>query len=137
MAKVFVLFQRQRLLAMYDAKAQEFINECHVIQPQVGDYWSEMFAPYHVVVHVSYDFVVVCEAKVVDDSHWRFDLNKHTILTYKEHAKRVMYGSIYGFVADCSPNRLSKDADEWQEKQRQKFKQEFGFLDKTWCFPHD
>jgi hypothetical protein len=124
---------------MYDAEKQEFINECHVIQPQAGDYWSEMFCPYHVVLHVGEDFVVICDKKVnVDSGHWRFDLSTHRILTYEEHAKEVMYrGDYYGFPADCSPNRLGEIVDEWREKQRKKFQQEFGFLNEAWCFPND
>jgi hypothetical protein len=62
--------------------------------PQIGDYWHEMFCPQLVVIGRKGDSVVVCDAtKEVDSSHWTWDVERVTTLTLAEFKKRLCYSS--------------------------------------------
>jgi hypothetical protein len=100
----------------YDHKAQRERNQAALENPQPGDYWSEMFCPYFVVVelldHYQYR-VLSClggpnsfnrkdepNARVDNgDDTWSFDYSKDMIVDLKWIADTVRYKSIDGFVA--------------------------------------
>jgi hypothetical protein len=113
----------------YDAAAQDRLNESHVAFPQPGDYWHEMFCPYHVVLAFDGTNVIVCEKKVdVDKDHWTFDLSETKTYPLDQFRKKVTYGSIAGFVADVMPqSKLMPMVNEWRAAKRAEIQKQMDF----------
>lgn len=88
--------------------------------PQVGDYWSEHFCPYFLIVKIDGDDIYVLSAiggkgfnhnnrqyefnaKIeVGESKWTFDSSKVMIVDKDWITKTVKYSSIDDFVAECT-----------------------------------
>lgn len=67
----------------------------HLINPQIGDYWQEMYCPVAVVVDATDFCVVVCETTRSTSEHtWTWDLSELKIYTRKEFRYRWTYGRI-------------------------------------------
>ena len=116
----------------YDKSQQDRNNQQALDNPQVGDYWNEMFCPYFVVVEVVKNDqyrVLSClggpssfhrkdelNARVDNgDGTWSFDYSKDMIVDREWMAKAVKYGSIDGFVADVWNTEKSQTiAKEWR-----------------------
>ena len=99
----------------YNRKEQEQKNLKAYTDPLPGDYWSEMFSPYFVVLEVQSDSMIICDVKKdVYPDHWTWDLEKAKQV-YKDYIKRVRYQSIDGFVADV--NRMGHEwaVAKWTE----------------------
>ena len=85
------------------------LNERHMVDPQVGDYWHEMLVPYLVVVGRIGHRTIVCETtKCVGGSKWTWDLDHLRIVTEEWLRQRLMYRNLDGFVAWVEPR-----AHEW------------------------
>jgi hypothetical protein len=86
----------------------------HYINPEVGDYWHEMFCPYFIVLAVLDDgLYIICDEKMrVDDSSWKFNLALCKQVSF-EYFSRVRYGSIDGFCADVSVGNHPAVVDAW------------------------
>jgi len=96
------------------------VTEQAFADPQVGDYWSEHFCPYFVIVKIDGDDIYVLSAiggkghnhnnrqyeinakKEYDDGKWTFDCSKAMIVDKAWIARTVKYTSIDGFVAECT-----------------------------------
>lgn len=90
-------------------------NQAHCVMPVAGDYWHEMFCPYHVVLSVEpmTETLVICDEIVRGKDTFTFDISKTKVITFAEHEKLVRYGSIDGFVADVVPDRVPKYVEEY------------------------
>lgn len=93
--------------------------------PQVGDYWSEHYCPYFVIVKIDGEDIYVLSAlggkefkynnrqyelnakMDCGEGKWTFDSTKAMIVDKEWIARTVKYTSIDGFVAECT--RLGPD----------------------------
>ena len=109
--------------------------------PRIGDYWSEHFCPYFIIVDINDDKYTVLSclggpdsftrkdelnAKIqVDSGHWTFDLSKSMVVNRQWITKAVKYESIDGFVADViNTEKTQNIVSEWREfKGKQILKQ--------------
>src|ERR1035437_1066361 len=97
--------------------------------PRVGDYWSEHFCPYFVIVKIDGDDFYVLSAiggthffnrkhelnaKIDFGGKWGFDYSKAMIVDKAWITKAVKYGSIEGFVADATRGVMDF-VKEWKE----------------------
>lgn len=95
------------------------VNEQHASDPQLGDYWHEMFCPAYVVVGRLGAQVVVCKTpKSTDENHWTWDLDKLEMIPVDAFKKRLSYETIPGhYWADVVP-----EAHKWAaEAVREQF----------------
>ena len=92
--------------------------------PQVGDYWHEMFCPYFLIVDIQGDaYTVLCtindpdtqNAKIDGVDSWEFDYSKYSVVTKDWIQRKVKYISIDGFVADVVRNKSFGAVLEWRE----------------------
>ena len=130
---------------MYDHKEQELHNHKSLLNPQIGDYWQEMFCPYFVIVNIEGDQyrVLSCmggpnsfnrkdeiNAKIeVDKGHWAFDYAKSMLVDRAWIEKAVRYDSIDGFVADViNSEKTRKIAEEWRKHQGQELRKQIQSL---------
>lgn len=109
--------------------------------PRIGDYWSEHFCPYFIIVDINDDKYTVLSclggpnsftrkdelnAKIeVDSGHWTFDLSKSMVVNRQWITKAVKYESIDRFVADViNTEKTQNIVSEWREfKGKQILKQ--------------
>ena len=80
-------------------------DEIHKNNPKVGDYWHEMFSPYHVVVDVNKFYVAVCDStKRVNNSSWTWDTSKPLkFYTRDEYYNLHKYGTQDGWPCSVVP----------------------------------
>lgn len=127
----------------FNKKDQDRNNQQAVDNPQVGDYWNEMFCPYFVVVEVLKNDkfrVLSCmggpssfhrkdepNARVDNkDGTWSFDLSKDMIVDREWISKAVKYGSIDGFVADVrNTEKTQTIAKEWRNHRANQLRKEW------------
>ena len=93
------------------------LNQDGIDNPQVGDYWHEMFSPYFLVVDVTGDQITVLSclsppgtdrakrgepfARIMNkDDTWCFDYSKHFVVDREWIKDAVTYSYSTGFVAD-------------------------------------
>jgi len=125
-------------------------NQQALDNPQVGDYWNEMFCPYFVVVEVLKNDrfrVLSCMGgpnsynrkdepnarKDNDDDTWSFDYSKDMIVDREWMHKAVKYGSIDGFVADVwNTEKTQKIATEWRNYHANKLRKEYEAKKAEW-----
>jgi hypothetical protein len=96
-------------------------NQKHVDQPMVGDFWHEMFSPYHIVLAVTDTHVIICEkTKSVGSTGYTFDLTETRTVTHLEHRDIVTYSTMRDkFVADVVPNcKMMPLIQEWRDKRK-------------------
>ena len=100
---------------------RQILNKKHIDKPEVGDYWSEMFCPYHIVLAVTDTNVIICDKKKDLEDGWTFDLTETKTITLEEHKNLVTYTTMRDkFVADVTPKcRLLPLVEEWREKRRE------------------
>jgi len=97
------------------SKPDNQVNELHLREPQPGDFWHERFCPYHIVLAVTPDGVVITDKTKPDgSSHYTFDLDAAKEITHEEHAMVVRYSSGNGFAADVVPARAAGSVREWK-----------------------
>ncbi|QKL02911.1 hypothetical protein GEV39_16660 [Pseudomonas sp. NY5710] len=97
------------------SKPDNQVNELHLREPQPGDFWHERFCPYHIVLAVTPDGVVITDKTKPDgSSHYTFELEAAKEITHEEHARAVRYSSGNGFAADVVPARAAGSVREWK-----------------------
>lgn len=134
----------------YNHSEQTVKNQQALDNPQVGDYWNEMFCPYFVVVEVLKNDrfrVLSCMGgpnsynrkdepnarKDNDDNSWSFDYSKDMIVDREWMNKAVKYGSIDGFVADVwNTEKTQKIATEWRNYHANKLRKEYEAKKAEW-----
>jgi hypothetical protein len=96
-------------------------NALHIEKPMPGDYWHEMFCPYHVVLAADDEYVTICDKKIDLKDGWTFDLSETKQITHLEHRNIVTYTSMRDkFVADVVPNsKLMPAVQEWRDNKRE------------------
>lgn len=107
-------------------------NKKGLDNPRIGDYWSEHFCPYFIIVDINDNKYTVlsclggphsfhrkdeiCAKIEVDKGHWTFDLSKSMVVDHDWIKKAVTYESIDGFVADVvNTEKTQKIVSEWRE----------------------
>lgn len=69
-------------------------NILHSRDPQIGDFWHEMFCPIMVVLDVTPLHVIICDkTKEVDRDHWTWDTDAIKTLTREAFAIKPHYDS--------------------------------------------
>lgn len=104
------------MMSRYEER--QLLNKKHIEDPQPGDFWHEMFSPYHVVLAVADNHVIICEkTKPTDAHHYTFDLSETKTISHQEHRDLVTYQSMRDkFVADVVPNsKLMPMVKEWRD----------------------
>ena len=124
---------------MYDKAAQDAKNHKALDNPEIGDYWQEMFCPYFVIVNKEGDKfrVLSCmggpksfnrkdelNARIeVDKGHWAFDYSKSMLVDRAWIEKAVRYEYIDGFVADVvQSEKTERIAQEWRKYMAQEIR---------------
>jgi len=122
---------------MTSAEERLLRNQEALDNPQIGDYWNEMFCPYFVIVNKEDDRfrVLSClggpnsftrkhelNARLeVDSGHWGFDYSKSMLVDHNWIRQAVTYGSIDGFVADVvrteKTHRIAQEWRNWKQKE--------------------
>jgi hypothetical protein len=69
------------------------LNLNHANDPQVGDYWHEMFCPCFLVLDRSRFSVSFLYKTIKDNDGWTWDVSNVQTMTIKEFSKRVRYTS--------------------------------------------
>lgn len=101
-------------------------NLRHIENPMPGDYWHEMFAPYHVVLAADDTYVTICDKTIDCGNGWTFDLSETKQITHLEHRNLVTYSTMRDkFVAMVVPNsKLMPMVQEWRDKKREELLQQ-------------
>lgn len=69
-------------------------NIQHSRNPQIGDFWHEMFCPIMVVLDVTPLHVIICDkTKSIDRDHWTWDTAEIKTLTREQFALKPHYDS--------------------------------------------
>lgn len=130
-------------------KEQEQANEQALANPQVGDYWHEMFCPYFIIVNVEGDQyrVLSCMGgpdsfnrkheiyakKDLGDQGWCFDYSKSMLVDRVWIEKAVRYESIEGFVADVVQSAKTETiVQEWRTWKQQELRKQIQSLESEW-----
>jgi hypothetical protein len=71
----------------------EDLNLKHANDPQVGDYWNEMFAPCYLIIDRSRFSVSFLDKQTKSDNGWTWDVANVKTMTIKEFSKMVRYTS--------------------------------------------
>jgi hypothetical protein len=114
----------------YSAEA----NQDALDNPQVGDYWSEHFCPYFIVVAVQDKKITVLSclgglasftrkdepnAKLDNkDGTWSFDYSRHMVVDHAWMSKAVKYSTNDGFCAMVSRGKMMGCVEEWRQFHR-------------------
>lgn len=97
-------------------RINEQINKEALDNPQPGDYWSEMFCPYFLILKVIGEKIVIIDKrKDVDKTHWTWDLKEWKIVDKKHIKQKVTYSTIDGFCADVSRNKHLEFVNDFNE----------------------
>ena len=124
-------------------------NQRALDNPQIGDYWQEMFCPYFIVVNKEGDKyrVLSClggsdsftrrdelNARIeVDNAHWAFDYSKSMLVDHDWIRRTVRYEDIEGFVADvCNSEKTQRIASEWRTWTQQQMRKKIKELEQEW-----
>jgi hypothetical protein len=79
---------------LFEDVDREELNRKHRSNPEIGDYWNEMFVPVLVVLDIgrAKTGVLICETiKDVDSQHWTWDLSKTQWVSLAEFARKISY----------------------------------------------
>lgn len=79
---------------MLDRDSQKLLNSEALLNPQPGDYWSEMLCGTCIILEVTDDQIVLCKTKEFskeDCQQWRFDLTKLHKTTKSQLASWLSY----------------------------------------------
>lgn len=98
---------------------REALNQKHLLDPMIGDYWHDMFTPIYVVVSVGKESIVVCRSTIdVDKSHWTWDVSKTERMTKPEFRKKLLYSSMPKTWATVVPTGMKWVRQMWREELR-------------------
>ena len=128
---------------------QEQANEQALANPQVGDYWHEMFCPYFIIVNVEGDQyrVLSCMGgpnsvtrkheiyakKDLGAEGWCFDYSKSMLVDRAWIEKAVKYDSIDGFVADVVQSAKTETiVQEWRTWKQKELRKQIQSLESEW-----
>lgn len=123
---------------------QQLNNHNALLNPQIGDYWNEMFCPYFLVVDVKGDKFTVLScmnrpnepnAKIdyKSGAGWNFDYSKSMVVTRDWIEKAVRYKSIDGFVADVFNSEKTRSiVTAWRNFVQQQMQEEIRKLEEKW-----
>ena len=128
---------------------QEQANEQALANPQVGDYWHEMFCPYFIIVNIEsdqyrvlscmggpYSFTRTDEIyakKDLGDQGWCFDYSKSMLVDRAWIEKAVRYESIDGFVADVVQSEKTETiVQEWRTWKQKELRKQIQSLESEW-----
>jgi hypothetical protein len=134
---------------MYDAAQQPLLNQEALDNPQIGDYWHEMFCPYFFIVDRKADKFTVLSlvggadsfsrksesnAKIDNaDGTWSFDYSKSMVVDQNWIRDLVRYQHHDGFVADVVRNeRGQRVVTEWREHVQQNLLNQIATLQDDW-----
>jgi|PlaIllAssembly_1097288.scaffolds.fasta_scaffold20556_2 hypothetical protein len=113
----------------YNARKEETARRAN--NPQVGDYWNEMFSPICVVVKtdttllirprsstpIAVGTITICKkTKEVDADSWTWDLSVLETMTVDAFREWLSYGSIPGYWAMCCGSRHTWVTDFLEEE---------------------
>ena len=112
-------FNRTRTIlesaAMSDV--QNLLNDRGANNPEVGDYWVEMYDPVCLVIAVSDNYVRILEhLKFPRPGKWTWDIDRSRILTRGEFAVLHRYESRPGYSCDVDKGCLSMI--DWLKESR-------------------
>jgi hypothetical protein len=108
-----------------DQVTRDAENERHCLNPEAGDYWSEHFCPYLLVLKVDGDKVYVLHGEdriFVGADHWKWDITKYRIVDRAWLRNMVTYSTNSAFVADVLTGRCLDFIKEWKEYNVNKLK---------------
>lgn len=92
-------------------------NRAHAVNPEVGDYWHEMFSPIRIVLAVNSTWVTICDkTKAVDDNCWEWDLGKARSLLKEDFGNGLFYKSAalkHKTHCDVVPRRMMDVVECW------------------------
>lgn len=126
----------------YSYENQQLQNQRSLDNPEVGDYWTEMFCPYFLIVDILHDdaFVILnclggpdshtrkheINARVdAGEGYWRFDYSKTMAVDRAWIKAAVKYSIIDGFVADVSNTEKTRCiVDEWRSHKAKELHQQ-------------
>lgn len=76
----------------FNAQEQDRLNDQHLLCPEPGDYWQEMFTPVCVVIEFTNGQVVLCEhTKPVGDNRWTWDLTQIQTMSHADFVQYLVY----------------------------------------------
>jgi hypothetical protein len=79
------------------------IDQKHLANPKIGDYWNEMFNPVCVVVGRNKSVLTICKTIEDVDGGWTWDLSRLEKIELSKFAKWLSYGTIPGTWAHVCP----------------------------------
>ena len=127
----------------YDHEKQKLKNYEALENPQVGDYWQEMFCPYFVIVETlkgnkyrvlsclggpnSYTRKDEPNAQVDNnDGTWSFNYDADMVVDHAWIKHTVKYESIEGFVADVNNTpKTQRIVQEWRNHKAEVLRKEW------------
>lgn len=103
--------------SIYDRDEQDDLNDQHLDNPQVGDYWHDCFTPILVVVGHFRNKVVICKTTKAGASkdRWTWDLDCLELTTSEEMRSGLTYGSNRRLAGRCWA-RVEPEAHKWVER---------------------
>lgn len=123
---------------------RNLFNEQRLENPQPGDYWTERFCPYFLVVAVKGPRITVLsclggpnshsrksepDARIDHGDSWSFDYSKSMVVDRAWMERAVKYDTIPGFMADCSNTQKTQAVvQEWIQHRVRILKQELDDL---------
>jgi hypothetical protein len=101
---------------MYNHKKQQKLNQQHLLNPQVGDYWMEaMFVPICVIVGRSSDKIFYCDqTKASGPDRWTWETSSIKSKTSSEFKDWLSYNSPN--LKDQTWCDVQPKAHEWVRK---------------------
>lgn len=105
-------------------KDQDIWNREALINPQIGDYWHEMFCPYFLIVDIRDDVYIILDfirsrphsAYVEHKDGWSIDFSKAVQVNKEWIEKQVKYSTMDSFVANVvRKESWSLNAQKWRE----------------------
>lgn len=66
---------------MLDREQQRELNQKFSLEPEAGNYWSEMCVPIALVLDVDEETVTYCGRKDAGENHWTFAVDQPKTVT--------------------------------------------------------
>lgn len=99
----------------YDHAKQKVLNQKHLDDPKVGDYWHEMFCPYFIITEVrALDITVLDKTIGLPENRFTFDETKPRIIKRSDLAKEVQYSTSDEFMADVMIGEAEKGEQDFE-----------------------
>lgn len=98
---------------------QKELNDQHATNPQVSDYWEEMFSPVAVVLAVNGTAITICRKTVPEGTDmWMWDLDKAETIDVSALKSWLGYKSGFGYWAYVHPGAMAEVVEEWNATNR-------------------